>query len=190
MTNMSSLPFAELGASAGFQFDPRFSPGPSQAPAPGDPLAEAWAAGRTAGFDEARDAAQMQATAECAAAAKITLTLARLDADQTEQLRQKLTATVTALCEASIAPLALDKAALARRVATAAAMLARADDDKVLRLNPDDLNSIAKQLPEDLEVLEDPALERGALRFETASGGVEDGPAHWHRAIAEALARC
>lgn len=116
--------------------------------------------------------------------------MAKLDSDQAEQLRQKLTATVAALCEASLAPLALDPAALAARVERATAMLARADDDKVLRLHPDDLKLIAKQLPEDLDVLEDSALERGALRIETASGGVEDGPAHWHRAIAEALAQC
>jgi flagellar assembly protein FliH len=46
------------------------------------------------------------------------------------------------------------------------------------------------RLPPALEVLPDPALERGALRIETQAGGVEDGPAHWHRAIAEALAQC
>jgi flagellar assembly protein FliH len=33
-------------------------------------------------------------------------------------------------------------------------------------------------------------LERGALRVEAANGGVEDGPAQWRQAIAEALALC
>jgi flagellar assembly protein FliH len=69
-------------------------------------------------------------------------------------------------------------------------MLARADDDKVLRLNPEDHALVANQLPEMLDVQDDPALERGALRIETQAGGVEDGPAHWRRAIAEALAQC
>lgn len=187
---MSSLPFASLGESSGFQCDPRFTAAPQPAALPGDPLANAWAEGHAAGHAEAREEAALLAESEAAARAKITLTLARLDADQAESLRQKLTATVTALCEASIAPLALDQSALEARVRTATAMLARADDEKVLRLHPDDLNLIAKQLPEDLEVLEDPALERGALRVETTSGGVEDGPAHWRRAIAEALAPC
>ena len=72
----------------------------------------------------------------------------------------------------------------------AAAMLARADDDRVLRLHPEDIRLIGKRLPEGLEVVPDPALERGALRVETASGGVEDGPSHWRRAIAEALSQC
>ncbi len=190
MMNMSSLPFAALGESAGFQSDLRFMPAAAAAPRPGDPLAQAWADGHAAGFSEASDAAEAHAQEEAAARAKITLAMARLDADQAEQLRQKLTATVTALCEASLAPLALDPAAMTARVTTATAMLARADDDKVLRLHPDDLKLIAKDLPEGLEVLADPALDRGALRIETANGGVEDGPSHWHRAIAEALAQC
>ena len=49
---------------------------------------------------------------------------------------------------------------------------------------------VGKRLPEGLDVLPDPALERGALRVETQNGGVEDGPAHWRAAIAEALASC
>lgn len=187
---MSSLPFVAIAESAGFQSDPRFVAAVTSVPKPGDPLAQAWAEGYAAGLDEARAEAAAETEADAAARAKIAITLARLDADQAEQLRQKLTATVTALCEANLAPLALDKDALVARVARAAAMLARADDDKVLRLHPDDLSLIAKQLPEDLEIKEDPALDRGALRFETTSGGVEDGPAHWRRAIAEALAQC
>ena len=69
-------------------------------------------------------------------------------------------------------------------------MLARADDERVLRLHPDDLALIAGQLPEGLPVLADPVLERGGLRVETSNGGVEDGPEQWRRAIAEALSAC
>jgi len=60
----------------------------------------------------------------------------------------------------------------------------------LLRLHPDDITLLGAQLPEGLDVLADPALERGALRIESANGGVEDGPAHWRRAITEALAQC
>ena len=69
-------------------------------------------------------------------------------------------------------------------------MLARADDERVLRLHPEDLKLMAARLPDGLATLEDPALERGALRIESSSGGVEDGPEHWRRAIAEAVAQC
>ena len=188
---MSDL-YAALAGSSGFTSDPRYAGG-VPLPEPGeadDPIARAWEAGHAAGFAEAHQAALEVAEAEAEGRAAIELSLARLNAELAEQLRQRLFVTVEALCEAAIAPAALDKAALASRVERAAAMLARADDDKLLRLHPDDLRLIARQLPKDLEVLEDPALERGAIRIETQSGGVEDGPAHWRRAIAEALAQC
>jgi flagellar assembly protein FliH len=187
---MSSLPFAALAQSGGFQCDPRFAAAEPSVKEATDPVAQAWAAGHAAGLNEAQAAAQASAEAETAARAPIELALAKLNTDLAEQLRQRLLATVEALCEAAIAPLALDREALAVRVTKAAAMLVRADDDKVLRLHPEDLRLIGKNLPDHLEVQEDSTLERGELRIETASGGVEDGPAHWRRAIAETLAQC
>lgn len=190
MMTMSSLPFAELAGSIGFACDPRFAAGIHAPPAPTDPLALAYDEGRTAGLAEARSEAKRDAEREAQHRAKIELALVRLDAELTEQLHQKLVATVTALCEASLAPLALDPGLLAARVARAAAMLARADDERVLRLHPDDLALVCSQLPEGLAVREDLALERGALRIESSSGGVEDGPEHWRRTVAEALTAC
>ncbi|MFM5924035.1 MAG: FliH/SctL family protein [Novosphingobium sp.] len=190
---MSSLPWTALGASSGFQSDPRFAPVPVAVPEPAaadDPLARAWDDGHAAGFAEASATAAAAAEAERTARGRIELALARLDGEQAELLRQKLLLTVQALCEGALAPLALDRDALAARIGRAAAMLARAEDDKLLRLHPDDLQLIASDLPKGLEVQEDSTLERGALRIETASGGVEDGPAHWRRAIAEALNQC
>lgn len=193
---MSSLPLLALGGHSGFTQDPRFSgipaapPPPAPEPEPEDPVALAWAEGYEAGVAEAGTLAKLQAEADEAARGRIELALARLDKEQTEALRQKLYATVEALCEAAIAPIALDKNALAARVERAAAMLARADDERVLRLHPDDLKLVGKRLPDGLEVVPDAALERGALRVETQNGGVEDGPAHWRAAIAEALSSC
>ncbi len=69
-------------------------------------------------------------------------------------------------------------------------MLARADDAAVLRLHPDDLDLIADRLPPGLATEPDPALERGNLRLEVQAGGIEDGPAQWRRALAEALGSC
>lgn len=188
---MSEL-YAALAGSSGFASDPRFGGGapPPEPEDEEDPIARAWQDGHAAGFAEAHQAALELAEAEAEGRAAIELSLARLDAELAEQLRQKLFATVEALCAAAIAPLALDTQALAARVERATAMLARADDDKLLRLHPDDLKLVAKQLPKGLEVQTDTALERGSLRIESQSGGVEDGPAHWRRAIAEALAQC
>ena len=73
---------------------------------------------------------------------------------------------------------------------SAVAMLARADDDRMIRLNPDDLALVGPRLSAEWQVQPDPALPRGSLRVETASCGVEDGPDQWRRAIAEALHQC
>lgn len=188
---------AALAGPIGFASDPRFSGAASPAPPPPDigqlptdPLTAAWAEGYAAGVAEARTEARLLAEAEAADRTRIELSLARLDGELAEALRQKLTITVEQLCEAAIAPLMLDKEALVARVERAAGMLARADDERVLRLHPDDLALIGQRLPEGLEVRADPALERGALRVETANGGVEDGPGHWRSAIAEALGQC
>ena len=191
---MSRIAAAAIAASEGFAADKRFAkpaapPPPPLAPV-ADPVAMAWAEGYAEGNATAEAQALALAEQHAVTLGRIELAFARLDTAQEEALRQRLQETVTALCEATIAPLALDPEALARRVARAAAMLARADDERLLRLHPLDLALIAELLPEGLAVEPDPALERGGLRMETPSGGIEDGPGRWHRAIAEALAQC
>ncbi|HEX4847677.1 MAG TPA: FliH/SctL family protein [Novosphingobium sp.] len=186
-----SLPLGALAASSTFISDPRFSDGtPPAEPVRADPASDAWGEGYAAGRAEAEAQAALAAQQSQADQARIELSLAHLDADLQEGLRHKLHATIVALCEATLAPLALDREALARRVAKASEMLARADDDKLLRLHPEDLALVADRLPAGLATEPDPGLERGALRIETSTGGVEDGPAHWRRAIGEALAQC
>ena len=191
---MSRVVLAALGPGGGFVADRRFAKSVPPASQPvasaADPLASAWAEGYAEGTATAAAEAQDLADWHATALARIELAFTRLDTVQEEALRQRLHETVTALCEAAIAPLALDPAALARRASRAASMLARADDARVLRLHPDDLALVAARLPEGLAVEPDPALERGSLRMETATGGIEDGPGQWRRAIAEALSQC
>lgn len=165
---------------------------PEVAPPPpiSDPLAEARNAGFAAGLAAGRGEALAQAEAQRRTCENFGYSLARLDAESTETLRQRLLDTVVSLCEATLAPLALDMPTLARRVERAVAMFARADDERVIRLNPDDLVAVQHLLPPDWPVVPDPALERGALRVETRTGGAEDGPAQWRQAIAEALDLC
>jgi flagellar assembly protein FliH len=146
--------------------------------------------GYAQGLETARDEAAAAAVADAAARDKLTLSFARLDDALEEQLRERLRDTVAALCEASIAPLALEPDMLMRRVATAASMLARADDGRMIRMHPQDLQLIAPRLLAEWDIQADPSLDRGAIRVEGASGGVEDGPATWRRAIAEALHQC
>lgn len=155
-----------------------------------DPLADAYTQGFAAGFEQADTAARLRAEANDKARQALSLSLARLDAELEEQLRLRLRETVAALCESAIAPLALDTNALARRIEKAVSMLARADDERVIRLHPDDIALVSPDLAAQWTVSPDPKLTRGTIRIETASGGIEDGPATWRQAIAEALHDC
>ena len=176
---------------AAFSCDLRFAPSGSApaapaGPDPAEPIALAFAEGHAAGLAEA--AAQAEALAR--ARERLAFSFARIDAELAEALRDKLHAAVSALCEAALRPLALDREALRRRVDVAVAMFVRADDERVIRLHPDDLALAGDWLASDWQILPDPALERGALRVETTGGGLEDGPAQWRTAIEEALRLC
>lgn len=199
---LRAVSLADLGAaSAGFARDRRFfrdilqaTPAPPEPVVeeeePADPIADAWAEGYARGMGDAQEAAAQIIAEQEAARAKIELSLAKLDTAMQDDLRDRLRETVQTLCEAAIAPAALDPDGLVRRVEVAAAMLARAQDERVIRLHPEDLALIAARLPEDWHFVPDAALERGAVRVEGAAGGVEDGPEHWRQAIAEALRQC
>ncbi len=208
---LRAVSLADLGrVSAGFAHDRRFFPdlvipevhldAPSaHLDAPGDtddaaevsdPLAEKWAEGYARGMGDAQEAAAQIIAEQDAARSKIELALSRLDAAMQSDLKDRLRETVIALCESAIAPAALDPDGLTRRVEVAAAMLARAEDARVIRLHPEDLALIAARLPEDWHFEPDAALERGSVRVEGASGGVEDGPEQWRRSIEEALRQC
>jgi len=196
---MSSIAALAAGQAmpGGFRSDSRFAlPVPASAPVEPepvqieDPVAIAWAEGYAHGREDARaEAAQAQA-AEAGARTALDLSLTRLDAEMAELLRQRLQDTVLALCEQTLVPYALDSEALAARVDRAVAMFARAEDERVIRLHPDDLPLVAGRLAADWTVSPDPTLERGALRIESQSGGVEDGPAQWRRALVEAFHAC
>lgn len=187
----------------GFKADTRFG-GKAQAPAPhepdpaaaapesesGDPVAEAFSHGFAVGHEQASHEARRRAETDDAAREKLSLAFARLDEVLEEELRLRLRDTVSALCESAIAPLAIDPDALLRRVSVAVSMLTRAEDERLVRLHPEDLRLVSSRLSAEWQVQPDTTLERGTVRVETATGGVEDGPANWRRAIAEALHRC
>ena len=191
------LPCAALAQSSGFRSDTRFALAPEPEPAdapldepPDDPAAIAWAAGYREGNEQARAEAAEQACREAEAREALSLSFTRLNHELEELLRQRLRDTIAALCEAALAPLALDEAALERRIERALAMFARADDERVIRLHPDDLTAVSPRFQSEWQVIPDASLERGALRIESGSGGVEDGPAQWRMELAEALQQC
>ena len=190
---LAGLPVAGSGS---FARDARFAPLPEAPVEPVDdepeidPLEVAQAQGFAEGLAMARaEAEAVQAEAE-AARERFAFAFQRLDHELTEALDHKLRETVVALCEASLAPLALEPEALARRAAAAADLFRRSDDQRIIRLHPADHALVAALLPEGWTYQDDPSLERGTLRVETTSGGAEDGPRQWRRALDEALERC
>lgn len=191
------LSLAELGlAPGGFREDRRFMRGSPPAAdllvteAEEDPETRAFAAGYAQGAADAEAAFAEALAQQDAARAKIELAFGRLDADMTRELEARLRDTVLALCTPLFGEYAANEEALAARVKVAAGMLARAADERVIRLHPEDLALLAARLPEDWHFEPDPALERGTLRIEGTAGGVEDGPGTWNRALSEALAQC
>lgn len=190
---MSSLPRDLLEPRGGFARDLRFAPAmiaDTPERVTDDPVSRAYADGYMKGAEEALETARANAAEEAAARGKIETAFDRLSETESQRLEERLRETVLALCESALAPLAIDPDGLAARIRKALDLLRRAEDDRILRLHPDDLALVAGRLPDGLKIEPDPALPRGELRIETSEGGVEDGPEQWRRTIAEALRLC
>src|SRR5690606_8978701 len=161
-----------LGEPSGFRQNARFAQAPEAVPPvpvdtdtpPDDPISRAYLDGFTAGLAAAEAEAEERARTETQARDALALSFARLDEDLQEEMRLRLRDTVATLCETAIAPLALDEAALKRRIEKAVSMLARADDERLIRLHPEDVALIAPQLGIEWQVVPDSTLERGSLR--------------------------
>jgi len=189
---MSRIAYAALGRPGSFARDGRYAkPQVPEEPVETEDVAEkAYRAGYEDGQLSARADFDAQLTAERAARSAIELAFARFDAESALSLRENLRATVLALCEDAILPLALDMDGLARRIETAAAMFQRRHDERTILLHPDDLALVKDHVSDSLDLRADASVERGGLRVETEDGGVEDGPEQWRRAIEEALGSC
>lgn len=192
---MSSLPIEIMRTRGEFSRDPRFASLLVAPPGGGgrddtDPVAEAYARGFADGSALARDEALQAERERDAARAAIELAFARFDEASAAALAERLRQTVHALCEEAVLPLALDPAGLVARIEAAVTLLRRSQDERRVLVNPVDLPLIEGRLPEGLTVEADASVERGALRIETADGGIEDGPTHWRRILAEAFREC
>lgn len=186
---MSNLAAALSTPSAGFKPDARFGGAIGADLGMRRPNAAegAYADGYGKGYEDGVASATAQAEQDAAARTRIELGLGRLAENEEQRFEERLRETVLALCEQTLAPLAVDPDQLANRVSNALALLRRSEDERTLRLHPDDIALIEGRLPEHLRVEPDPAIERGGIRIETPEGGIEDGPAEWRRALTEAL---
>lgn len=185
---------AMIGQQQGFTPDPRYAARaelPQEPPAPPavdrlDELAVAFENGREQGLADAAAAAGQSAVER----RRLGSGLRRMDEDIIERLGREMTETIALLCEATLAPLALDRALLAQRCEKAAALLGARAAGQVLYLHPQDITELDDGFAANWDIKPDPALERGALRIETADGGICDGPAQWRATLAEGLGLC
>ncbi len=188
---MSSLPAQLFEARGGFRPDWRFGMAsveePETAAPVEDPLDVAFAEGYTKGSQDAAALAEQHAREADAARGRIETAFERLADEQTVVLEKRLRETILMLCEQTLAPLTTDPDALTRRIGTALSLLRRSQDERVVRLHPDDLALVAGRLSDSIRVEPDAAMARGQLLVETAEGGLEDGPDQWRRVLSEAL---
>lgn len=191
---MSRIAYSSLGKRGNFSRDNRYTkPAVEATPAEvevEDAAEQAYRAGYEDGQVSARADYAAQIQAERSQRSAIELAFARFDAESERHLRDRMLATVHALCEDAILPLALDAEGLARRVEAAAAMLQRKHDQRIIHIHPEDMELVRDNVMGDLELVPDASVERGALRLETENGGVEDGPQQWRRALAEIFETC
>ncbi len=185
---------ALLGDKQGFVADTRYL---ARGQPPQEPLIKAEADGpdeQAIAFAKGREQGLAEAAAAAGQAAverrRLGSGLRRMDEEMTEQLGRELTETIAALCEATLAPLALDRTLLAGRCEKAAALLGARSAGQVLYLHPQDIPELDDDFTAHWDIKPDPALERGALRIESADGGICDGPAQWRATLAEGLGLC
>ncbi len=180
-----------LGAESGFLPDDRYNPAAAvDQPTPPQPdaeleteIAKAFTEGRQQGLAEAVQQANKQSSER----RKLGSRLRRLDEEMVEQLGRQLSETIVVLCEATLAPLALDRDLLAQRCTKAAQLLGESGSERVLRLSPDDVAALDKEFRESWNISPDPELLRGSLRIEGLEGGISDGPVQWRAALVETL---
>ena len=142
-------------------------------------IARAFAAGRAEGERLARE--QAAAAAPPAGA---------LDAAMEARLASKLRDTVAALCEPTLAPLSLDREALAARCTAAARLLTREESSLTLRCHPDTAALLAGALPSEWTIEPDARCEPGALDLSDGEAVIRDGPPEWRARLAEAIGAC
>ncbi len=199
MSEPARVDFAALPASTGFRLDARFAvaeelpppePEPQPAQEPEDSLSNAYAEGFAAGIAKAQAEAAELACVEAEAREALTLSFKRLDREMVQELEFQLRETVAALCESAMAPLALDRESLLKRVKRAASMLARSEDQRTICLHPDDFTFVSPQLRNEERIQPETSVPRGTIRVLSPHGGVEDGPEQWREIIREAIAQC
>lgn len=128
------------------------------------------------GYQEGIAVGRAEADAEKTALRNLARALETLRPEPTPALGQMIAATVERLVGEIMGAVEIDRDTLIARAEAAAAVIGDETRPAVLKLHPADLARLADaELPVAVEA--DATVALGALRLETASGWVEDGPA-------------
>jgi flagellar assembly protein FliH len=125
------------------------------------------------GFDDGQRTAAMAFEAERAGLVRLLAAADSLQPEPSEELAAMIALTVDRLVRAIVGTAPVDRAWLAERIDGALACIGEADAARTLWLHPDDL-ALVGNLDIALDMLSDPALERGALRIDCSRGWIED----------------
>jgi len=180
---------ADPGTNPTEGWDPFAAADPVPEPVFVDPVATAHAAGFAEGMAAAIAEIGQTADRDRALLAELGTALrndGRLDREiMARQLRQTVMFLVTRLIgEVGIAP-----DILARRIDSAAEMLADSAESALLRVHPDDVALLDGKLPKTVFAVGDANVARGSFVLESASTIVEDGPELWLEQLAQAIDR-
>lgn len=138
----------------------------------GDAEADAYAQG----YADARATIEKEIAAERDAIARLAGSLEALKPEATGALALLLAETVDRLVRQVVGEVEIDGLTLLARAREAAELIGKDTEPSRLRAHPDDA-AILEAADLEIELVADPALERGALVLETGHGWIEDGPA-------------
>jgi flagellar assembly protein FliH len=106
-----------------------------------------------------------------------------------EGMARQLRKTVMFLVSRLIGEVGIAPDILARRIDSAAEMLADSAEAALLRVHPDDVALLDGKLPNAVFALGDVTVARGSFVLESASTIVEDGPELWLEQLTQAIDR-
>lgn len=154
-----------------------------------DPVATAHAAGYAEGIAAAMADASEAGDRDRALLVKLGEALRADDRLDRDRMARQLRQTVLFLVSKLVGEIGIAPEILARRIDSAAEMLADEAESALLRVHPQDVALLEGKLPRSVFAVGDAAVTRGSFVLESASTIVEDGPELWLEQLAQTIDR-
>lgn len=152
-----------------------------------DPVATAHAAGYAEGIAAALTEVGETAERDRALMFKLGEALRANDRFDRQKMARQLRQTVLFLVSKLVGEVGIAPDILARRIDSAADMLADSAESALLRVHPLDVALLEGKLPDSVFPIGDAGVARGSFVLESASTIIEDGPEFWLEQLAQAI---